>query len=126
MGKRVLWFLAMGLSVAALDGAVGGCGSVGSDNPPDVEGLYDQTATDCPAGLFDTTINVVQTGDDITLEGTNAGFIDAVGTINNNGDFEVSNVNGTCEGDINETTGVATATCTSTTGDECDLTYRAR
>lgn len=101
-----------------------GCGGTASDDPPDVTGTYDLTSTTCPDGAFDTVITVSQSGANIVLEGTHAGYIDATGTINNNGDFEVSNVNGTCDGRFSG--GVGTATCTSDEGDDCDITYTRR
>lgn len=101
-----------------------GCGGAACENPPDVEGTYDMTATTCPAGLFDTVIQVVQNQCDVTLEATSAGFLDAEGEINDDGEFEVENANGTCEGEINGDIG--TATCTSNEGDRCNLTYERR
>ncbi len=101
-----------------------GCSGAACENPPDVEGTYDMTATTCPAGLFDTVIRVVQNQCDVTLEATTAGFLDAEGTIDDDGNFEVENANGTCEGEIRGDTG--TATCTSNEGDRCELTYERR
>ena len=113
--------LAALITVLALSACGGG---VGSDDPPDVTGTYDLTNTEC-AGSFDTTIVVVQDGDEIIIQATNDGFVDVSGNINNDGEIEASNENVSCDGQF--VAGVATATCVDNTNENaCHITYERR
>lgn len=96
------------------------CGGSDSSNPPNVAGTYNLTNTDC-LGAFDAQIVVTQSGDDIVIQATNPVFFnDVQGTINDDGDFEVSNTDFSCDGQF--IGGVANGTCTN--GDfTCQVTY---
>lgn len=96
------------------------CGGTSTDNPPNVAGTYVLTDTDCP-GLFDPTVVVVQDGTNIIIQATTTGFGDVSGTIDNNGNFTVSNNEDlSCDGQF--VSGVAIADCTID-GVDCQITY---
>lgn len=96
---------------------------------PDVAGTYDQTSiTTICDGFLDTVIDMVQNDEDIIFKATTEGFLDASGTINEDGDITVNGQFGdgtdfTCTGIIIE--GTAHATCISGSTD-CDVTYEKR
>lgn len=109
------------LSVALLAGCGGESdtssspSSSSSSSIPDVSGTYDQTyISSICSDYFDTTIEVVQNGSNIILQGTSEGYIDASGTIDANGEFTVNGEFGdgtdyVCEGSI--ISDIALATC---------------
>lgn len=94
-------------------GGAAGCGG----NPPSVAGTYDLTSTECP-GFFNDTIEVTQDGGDVTIDPDG---VNLSGQIEDNGDFTVTNDDGSCAGHFDN--GVATASCENTGGDQCDITY---
>lgn len=87
-----------------------GCGGGGtqSDNPPDVAGSYSLSSSDCPTA-FAASISVSQKGANVTIDSLSSFFQDASGTVNNSGDFSVSNAQTNCTGQFSSE--VATATC---------------
>jgi hypothetical protein len=96
---------------AFLTGGAAGCGR----NIPDVAGTYNLTDTECP-GFFAETVEITQSGDVITFDPPGLS-----GSIDINGDFNVSNGDITCVGSFSE--GTATATCTGDEIGECGITY---
>ncbi|HEX5037483.1 MAG TPA: hypothetical protein VFX30_10030 [bacterium] len=113
---RHIAFLAtlIATSAAFLTGGTAGCGQ----NIPDVAGTYDLTLTECP-GVFSETLDITQSGDVITFEQA-----DLSGSIDVNGDFNVSNGDITCVGHFSDTT--ADATCTGDAIGSCDIVYEKR
>ena len=97
---------------ALLTGGAAGCGQ----NIPDVAGNYTLTSTDCPDGLFSETVEITQSGDVITFQP-----LDLSGSIDINGDFNVSNGYSTCVGSFSE--GTATSICSGDEYEECGLIY---
>lgn len=116
MKTFTLFLLSASLLALGLAGGTAGCGG----NPPDVTGTYDLTATECP-GFFGAVIEVTQDGGNITIDPDGQNLS---GDIGSDGDFTVSNDDGSCEGHFEG--GVATASCENTDGDQCDITYERR
>lgn len=103
------------LAVAALFGGLTG-GAVGCGRDiPDVAGTYNLTSTECP-GVFSETVDITQSGDVITFEPPGLS-----GSIDINGDFNVSNGDITCVGGFTDI--VASATCTGEGIEECNIIY---
>src|SRR3989304_2367946 len=78
-----------------------GCGGGASDNPPDIEGLYD-----CVSGCFgdcefSSGVEVQQTGDQILVDGTSTGDVD------NDGNFSFSDGATSCVGQFADNTAEA-------------------
>lgn len=112
--KRLLIIIPAILGFAACSGG----GS--SSNPPSVAGTYSLTNTDCP-GTFDPVLVVTQDGENIVAQATNPLFFnDVSGTVNDDGEINVSNPDGSCEGQF--VNGVVNATCQSD-GTTCQVTY---
>ncbi len=106
---------------------ISGCGREGGggscEEPPNVEGVYLMADSNCPG--FAPEIEVVQNDCNVLLRSTSAGYLDADGSIDDRGDFEVSNENGKCEGDFFGNSG--SATCThKETGNKCQISYVKR
>ncbi len=96
------------------------CGSGGSSNPPNVSGTYMLTNTDC-VGSFDPQIVVSQDNDQIVVQAVNPVFFnDAAGTVSDDGEINVNNPDGSCEGQF--VNGVVNAECESE-GTTCQVTY---
>lgn len=108
-------------STLLASGCGGGGGGGSCEDPPNVEGLYQMAESNCPDG-FAPEIEVIQTQCNVLLQATTVGFLDADGSIDDHGNFEVTNENGKCEGEFFGDAG--TATCThKETGNKCQLTY---
>lgn len=73
------------------------CGGTSSDNPPNIQGFYQCKAGCSSVCLFPTFVEVQQDGDEILVL---ADFGTARGNINNNGDFNFSTTDLTCEGEV--------------------------
>ena len=115
MKRYITLFVALSATGAAfLTGGAAGCGR----NIPDVAGTYDLTSTECP-GAFAETVEITQSGDVITFEP-----LGLSGSIDINGDFNVSDGYTTCVGGFSE--GAATADCTGDDIGECGITYEKR
>lgn len=120
MKRIALLLIFIGAIIIPSLGGVGGCGGENpSDNPPNIEGTYLLTNTDCP-GIFDTEVDVVQTGSAVVIQATHAGFADISAKIFNDGSFETTSTTSDCKGQF--ASGVATVTCTES-GATCHLTY---
>lgn len=112
MMRHIAFFAAfIATGAAFLTGGAGGCGQ----NIPDVAGTYDLTSTECP-GAFAETVEITQSGDVITFDPPGLS-----GSIDINGDFNVSNGDVTCVGGFTDI--AATATCTGEAIGECDIIY---
>lgn len=87
-------------------------GSVGSDSPPDVEGIY--LCTDGCTGtcIFDDELEINQSGDDIII--ISDSFEDLSGTINNDGEISALNDIVSCEGQVVDDTAIADCTVDGT------------
>lgn len=108
-----------------------GCGGSGGDGDsiPNVAGIYDQTnITTICFDFFDSTVEVVQDGDDIIIQATTSGFVDSFGTIDADGDFTVNGTFGDgtpfeCNGSI--VGEIASAQC-EVDSVTCNVTYERR
>lgn len=88
-----------------------GCGSgggVGSDNPPSVAGEYECLAGCSGVCDADPTMTVTQDGDQVAVTDSTG---TATGTINNDGEYTVSNSICSCEGQIVDTIGRVSCVC---------------
>lgn len=105
------------------------CGGSSGGNAPNVEGTYDQTGGSalCVQNLDDTIV-VIQDGNDIIVQATTPGFSDALGSVDDDGDFTINGsfgdgtpfeCNGTFIGDV------ASAQCEGA-GLTCNITYERR
>ena len=100
--------------VTVFGGLAGGTTGCGRDIP-NVEGTYNLTSTACP-GVFSETVDITQSGDVITFEP-----LGLSGSIDINGDFNVSNGDITCVGTFTDI--AASATCTGEEIGECGIIY---
>jgi hypothetical protein len=100
------------LLVVMSGGGAAGCGQ----NIPNVEGTYNLTSTGCP-GTFADTVTITQSGDVVTFDPPGLS-----GSIDINGDFNVSNGDITCTGGFTDL--VASATCKGDAIGSCDIVYQ--
>jgi len=118
--KQLICMVAI-IMLVACSGSDGGTTS-SSSSIPDVAGSYTQTdITAACSGLFDTSIVVIQSDENIILQAQTSGFQDASGTIDESGNISVSGNFGdgtsfSCSGTI--ISGIVFASCSS-----CDVTY---
>lgn len=103
--------------------ACGGSGDSSDGGPPNIEGTYDLTSTECE-GFFDTTVIVSQDGNELDISATTTGFNDASGTISDDEDVSVETIAGdievTCSGP--HSNGIITLDCEGG-GLTCQITY---